>query len=120
MQKSTLIASIIALLVFSTSALAHSPVKETSPPDEAVLTSVPEMLHLTFAAPARVMKVTMTHTKAENVHETRIEIPTRDMVEEMHLTPEFMGAGTYLVQWRALGEDGHVLTGEFGFEVTGE
>lgn len=112
--------AVLTTLMIATTAFAHSPVKETSPANGAVLETVPEMLHMTFAAPARVMKVTMTHSKNDASHESRLEIPTRDMVEEIHLTPEFMGSGNYLVEWRALGEDGHVLKGTFSFDVAGE
>lgn len=106
--------------IWAGTALAHSPVKTTSPSNEEVLTSEPEMLHMIFAAPARVMKVVMIHSTADASHETRLEIPSRDFVTELHLTPEFSGAGDYAVQWRALGEDGHVLKGEFSFEISGD
>lgn len=119
-MKTTFVSTCLLSLAVTGSALAHSPVKETSPANEAVLEAVPDMLHMTFAAPARVMKVTMTHSKGDATHESRLEIPTRDTVEEIHLTPEFMGSGNYLVEWRALGGDGHVLKGTFSFQVTGE
>ena len=30
-----------------------------------------------------------------------------------------LGAGQYTVAWRAMGQDGHVVRGDFGFEVAG-
>lgn len=31
-----------------------------------------------------------------------------------------LGAGAYTVQWRVIAQDGHVMRGNFGFEVKGE
>ena len=95
------------------------PMKSTSPANEAELNAVPEMLHLNFAKPARVLKVVMTHSANDESHEVRLELPTKDAVQEMHLTPEFEGAGTYKIEWRALGLDGHVIKGDFTFDVAG-
>lgn len=116
--KSALIATTV-LILSTTLAFAHSDMKTTSPKNQAKLDAAPEMLHLTFSAPARVMKVVMTHTTADGANEMRLEVPSRELVDEVHLTPEFPGAGAYRVEWRALGEDGHVMTGEFSFDVGG-
>lgn len=110
---------ILAAMLSATLAFAHSEMETTSPENQAKLDVAPEMLHLTFSAPARVMKVVMTHTTADGANEMRLEIPSRELVDEVHLTPEFPGAGAYRVEWRALGEDGHVMTGEFSFDVGG-
>lgn len=110
----------LALIAATSFSLAHSPMKSTSPVNEANLNAEPEMLHLNFAKPARVLKVVMTHTTADASHEMRIKLPTKDAVKEMHLTPEFMGAGAYKVEWRALGQDGHVIKGAFSFDVAND
>jgi len=34
--------------------------------------------------------------------------------------PHAIGSGTYTVAWRGIGDDGHVVRGEFGFEVTAQ
>ncbi|KPB00641.1 copper resistance CopC family protein [Ahrensia marina] len=119
MKIKTILLGGLTVLFSTFASLAHSPMKSTSPENEAMLDAEPEMLHLNFAKPARVLKVVMTHSTADASHETRVEIPTKDAVEEMHLTPEFMGEGTYKVEWRALGEDGHVIKGDFTFDVAG-
>lgn len=106
------------ILVFVTSiGWAHPPVNSTSPDHNAVLNKVPANVTMTFAAPARVMKIVIVRTNGDTVQETRVEVPTRDMVTEIELTPEMEGVGTYTIQWRALGDDGHVLDGEWTFEV---
>jgi methionine-rich copper-binding protein CopC len=37
----------------------------------------------------------------------------------VHMTPP-LPAGTYVVQWRCIADDGHVMRGDFTFQVTGE
>lgn len=115
MKKLTFALTIALLLTGH--ALAHSPLKSTSPANEAVLNDVPDMLHFTFEKPARVVKVVMTHTHGDASHEVKLELPNKDLADELHLTPEFMGKGNYLIEWRALSEDGHALKGDFSFKV---
>jgi len=98
-------------------ALAHTPSESTHPVDGATLEAVPEMLHVKFAEPTRVVKVVLTHTGPEGTHETRLAPPSKEPTEMLHLTPELPGTGEYALTWRALGADGHVVTGSFTFRV---
>lgn len=79
---------------------------------------MPASINLTFAKAARVTKVTLTHTIGDASHVDRLELPSKKFITEMELTPEPRGAGDYKVDWRALGEDGHVLKGSFSFTIT--
>ena len=107
---------VASLSLLATAAVAHSPVESTRPSDGATLASAPEELLVTFARPARVVKMVMTHTGAGGASETRLELP-KAFVTDLRLTPELPGTGDYEVLWRAMGEDGHVLEGTFAFEV---
>lgn len=98
--------------------LAHSPLKTTSPAADEVLAKVPEHINLIFAKPARVTKVTLTHTNGDRTHSDRLQLPSKKFITEMALTFEPRGIGDYKVDWRALGEDGHALKGSFGFRVS--
>ena len=118
MKRLTL--ALTAAFLLAGNALAHSPLKSTSPANEAVLNDVPNMLHFTFEKPARVVKVVMTHTHGNASHEVKLELPNKGMADELHLTPNFMGEGNYLIEWRALSEDGHSLKGNFSFKVEGD
>lgn len=117
MKKLTL--ALTTIFFLTSHAMAHSPVKSTSPENNAVLNEVPEMLHLTFSKPARIVKVVMTHTNGDASHEMKLELPSKELADEVHLTPEFMGVGEYVVDWRALSEDGHTIKGNFSFMVEG-
>lgn len=108
-----------ALLLYTTTAFAHSTLRSTVPADGQVLDSVPATVDIGFAEPARLMKVEMTHTTGDVSETIRVAIPTREPVNDIALSPALAGAGDYSVNWRALSEDGHVITGTFSFSVTG-
>jgi len=107
----------LLLVMCSPFVLAHTPSESTHPADGATLETVPEMLHVTFAEPTRVVKIVLIHTGPGGTHETRLEPPSKEPSETLHLTPELPGAGEYALTWRALGADGHVVTGSFTFRV---
>lgn len=110
------------LLALPGAALAHSPVNTSVPVDGAELSDVPEVLTLTLAEPGRFMKVEVTHTTADGSasHVTELDISTRATTDEMEFAPPAMGNGTYLVEWRVLGDDGHAMDGTVTYTVTSE
>lgn len=104
----------------ATPGLAHAEKSGTVPPDGARLTSAPERLELRFSDPARLMKVDIVRERGGRSDDIGVAIPTRAKIETITLTPDLDGAGLYRVRWRALGADGHVMTGGFSFSVAGE
>lgn len=117
--------SLLALaftLALTGASFAHSPVETSSPADGEILTAVPETLVLNFENPARVLRVEVTHTTvdASASHASDLDIPSRDLTETISLMPPSLGAGSYLVEWRALGEDGHAMDGTFTYNVTAQ
>jgi len=114
--------AIIMLLTLS-SAFAHSPVDQSSPKDAAVLNEAPKTIRLSFKQPTRVLKVTLLHPQDAPQQTTKLTIPTRDPVTNIVMDIDPSGAallpGPYRVEWRALGSDGHVITGTFGFTLKG-
>ena len=101
----------------SQAALAHSPLKSTSPQNNAELTVIPEGITMTFGKPARITKVTLTHTAGENSHADKLKLPSKKFETNFELMAEFRGKGAYKVDWRALSKDGHALKGSFSFTV---
>ncbi|MEQ8658833.1 MAG: copper resistance protein CopC [Hyphomicrobiales bacterium] len=103
-------------------ALAHSPVNSSNPADGATVQAVPETLTLMLAEPGRFMKVEVTHTTVDgsSTHMMELEIPSRDITEMMEFPAPDMGAGSYHVEWRVLGEDGHAIDGTVTYNVAPE
>ncbi len=111
--------NLIMMVVFSavlySQAVAHTDLKMTIPNNEAILDEVPETVSIYV-----VKKIWLT--KAEMQHETDdvIELDIskyKGFEKEFRLPIEPMGTGIYSISWRALGQDGHPIQGEFMFTV---
>ena len=118
-MKKFILSALIGMFM-SGVAFAHSPLKATMPADGETVSGNPEMLHIIFAKPVRIIKVTLTHTMGEMTHEEKLELPSKQFEKEMLFQPEFKGPGDYTINWRALGKDGHAIKGSFKFKVVAE
>ena len=108
-------ALLIALLFVAGQASAHSKVNSTSPGNGEVIASVPEVVEMQFGNKLRLVKVEMTHEDHPTVE---LDISEYKSFEDSFSIPmNKMGSGTYKLEWRGLGVDGHALSGEFTFEV---
>ncbi len=116
MKKTIIAFALTILLPFS--AMAHSPLKSTSPADKAELKSIPPGITMIFGKAARITKVTLTHASGDNSHTDKLDLPSKKFEEKFELMPQFRGNGSYKVDWRALSKDGHPLKGSFSFSVT--
>ncbi|MBO9441817.1 copper resistance protein CopC [Phaeobacter italicus] len=96
-------------------ALAHSPLRTTTPADGAVLAEVPQVLELQFGKDIRLTRITSTHVGA---HSKQLDLSAEaGFVRSYALPFEGMGAGDYVIEWRGLGDDGHPQSGSFAFRV---
>ena len=103
------------LLVGAGLAAAHSKMDETMPADGATLDVVPQELVLRFEQAIRLVTVKIIHA---DEHSEPLKLDEQaGFGTEFKLPMTSMGTGRYEVEWRGLGEDGHVMTGRFGFDV---
>lgn len=112
-----LMLGLLAALMIPAVAWAHSPLKSTQPADKAKLAELPAGISMVFGKPARLTKVTLSHTSGDETSDQRLKLPSKKFQKTFQLTPSFEGVGTYEVNWRALSEDGHALKGAFSFTV---
>lgn len=107
----------LGTLLPMTAANAHTDLVNTTPvSDSDVLASEP-VISLTFAEPVLVDGAAIVVLNSAG---DTLDTPTPTLAGAtisipwpVDLTP-----GQVTVQWRATGQDGHVLTGEFGFNYT--
>ncbi len=107
----------LGTLLPMTAANAHTDLVNTTPvADSDVLASEP-IISLTFAEPVLVdgAAIVVLNSAGDtlNTPTPTLEGATISIPWPVDLTP-----GQVTVQWRATGQDGHVLTGEFGFNYT--
>lgn len=109
-----IVALVLALGWFG-AAWAHSPVEMTAPRDGEMVAEAPTEIALRFGAPVRLAKVTATHAGGA---EADLDLSgAKTFATDFSLPCELVGSGVFSVTWRALAQDGHVMTGEFRFEV---
>ena len=112
-MRQILLAGLIGL--YTTASLAHSPLQSTNPLDQSTVVAVPDELILTFRGAIRLTRVTVAIDEGD--------LLTLDLAGQTSFATDYsfvfpdQGAGTYLVVWRGLGDDGHAQTGEFTFTV---
>lgn len=112
-MKTILLAGIIG--ISATAAIAHSPLKATSPADGSKLEQTPAELSFDFKGKIRLTRVTV-----RVADDTDIDLDLsahKKFTLDYALPIEDMGSGVYEVEWRGLGTDGHAQKGVFNFTV---
>jgi copper transport protein len=109
-------AMIVTILAFGAAqaALAHTELAESVPADGAVVAAAPEEVQLRFSAAVRLtaLAVQMDGTRKQSLGPLPAET-----AERFEVALPALDEGHYVVSWRALSEDTHVMSGEFMFVI---
>lgn len=116
-MKKTVLFLFSLLFLFSSSVSAHTGLESSSPEDGATITEPLQDIVLTF------------ETVIENGSSFTLSSESGDVaVENLAVTDNVLSGtaaaplenGAYTVDWRIIGEDGHLIEGTFGFTVSVE
>jgi methionine-rich copper-binding protein CopC len=116
MMKSTSLACAVALMSWSALTCAHTHLVKSVPADGStvVAAATPAKFILTFAGPA---KLTVLSLQKDSEPAKKISpLPTAPAAEISIPAPQ-LSAGKYVLTWRAVGDDGHVMPGKVTFTV---
>lgn len=109
------LASALLLGVIALAAHAHTPLVSSEPAAGATVSAPVQRLKLTFGGDVRLTAVTLTNTAAAKF---AVEEPPATVAKQFDLAVrDRLDAGAYVVEWRAVGADTHVVSGEIRFEV---
>jgi copper resistance protein C len=112
------IASLAAVgLLATTYAFAHTHLAKSDPADGSVLTKAPERIALQFEHPVRVTEFTIQ--KGTEKSEKLLTSLPEAASDKISATAPKLAAGQYVVNWRAVSSDGHVMSGKVRFTVSG-
>lgn len=113
MKQLALFTMVAAL--FSISAHAHSHLAKSNPADGSVIAAAPATLALEFSHPVRVTALTIQKAdgKSEPLSPVPQEAATKVSVPSPKLSP-----GKYVVSWRAVSSDNHVMSGKIQFTIS--
>jgi methionine-rich copper-binding protein CopC len=103
-----------ASLLFLAAATAHAHAHLTSSdPGEGSTGKSPGQIVLTFSEPARLTALSLQRKDAET---RKLALPTTTAAR--HTIPlSNLAPGSYTLEWRALGGDGHITSGAVHFTV---
>jgi methionine-rich copper-binding protein CopC len=108
------VAGALLLLGCSALALAHTHLVKAIPADGGTLTTSPAKFVLTFAEPVKMTALSL-QKDAEPAKKIG-PLPTAPAAEIAVLAPQ-LAAGKYVLSWRAVGDDGHVMPGKLTFTM---
>ena len=121
------------LIILPMAANAHSPLSSSSPQDGEILDTPPVEIVMDFKSPAKLIKVELKKSKSNQENGFLGGLFDRDDGEPIPIGEGFLMSmskrqiipmpslkvGHYLLSWRAMGEDGHVIKGAVNFKVGG-
>jgi methionine-rich copper-binding protein CopC len=112
-MKKILLAGLV--LAWTSAAVAHSPLTSTTPEHEAIMAEAPNEIRLNFGKDIRLTRLSVTHADEKTF---KLDLSGHNGFTKLYLVPfQGMGIGSYLIEWRGLGEDGHALNGTFSFTI---
>ncbi len=108
-----------AMVLGTPAAYAHAEIEATSPVDEAVLGAAPHQVELRFSEGVILPQRSIQLLDA-NGHPVGIGAPAHPAGRGELVTatlPPVLPQGTYVVAWRVVSDDAHVVSGAFEFSV---
>ena len=105
--------AIAACCLLSGTAVSHTQLSGSTPADAATLDVAPTEVELSFSEAVRLTAVTI----ASGGDKTSLDIELADPATEFAVALPELGPGEYVVEWRALSQDTHVVTGEIRFSI---
>ena len=105
--------TIAACLLATATAHSHTQLSGSNPADQAVLDAAPTAIHLSFSEAVRLTAVTIV----SGDESTALTVNVADSAKEFDVELPKLAAGEYVVEWRALSEDTHVVTGTIRFSI---
>lgn len=107
-------AGLILTLLWSAGAGAHAHLQDSSPADGSHLAAAPGELVLAFSEAARLTALGIARAGGEQQKLT----PPQESRQRIRVPLPKLAPGDYLITWRALGSDGHLVPGQIRFTVT--
>lgn len=104
------------LLCFAAAAAqAHAHLKQATPPDGSIVKAAPTAIVLRFSEAARLTAAWIQREggRREKLH----SLPEKPASQISVALPPLM-PGRYVLSWRVMGDDGHILPGQMHFTVS--
>ena len=111
----TLAAAAFATLVRAGPAFAHTSIKTANIENGAVLAEAPTVFEFSFGGTIGLAGLEL-QTLGEETSGITLDAP-RGMQKDFSIDLPVLAAGEYVLKWRAVAKDGHVMKGEVAFTI---
>ncbi len=111
------IAAAAAVLLLAAPAFAHTTIVSSNIKDGAELTTAPDTFDFSFGS-----DVGLAGLELETLAGTSVEIAferPRQMGKDFSVPLPALAPEQYILKWRAVAKDGHVMKGQIDFMITG-
>jgi methionine-rich copper-binding protein CopC len=103
------------LAATSPAAFAHTHIRATSIADNAVVAQSPANFTVAFTEPAAIANLTLTTTADAPV--ALSYQPPQGFATSYQIPMPHLDAGAYVISWRMIARDGHVMNGVVHFSI---
>ncbi len=111
----SLVLALIAIILFPTTALAHTELEHTFPADKEVVSKSLKEIRLTFEGNLEALStLTIVDEAGKQIEPTSIDASGKELTATLG---DELTNGDYKVNWKIAGTDGHVLEGHYLFTV---
>lgn len=114
-MKIVLVSISVALLAGVSSVQAHPHLLKANPAEGSAVASAPSAVVLTFSEAARLTAAWIK--KGAEAQQKLAPLPEKPAAEVTLAIPK-LTPGTYVVSWRAVSDDGHVMPGQLHFTIS--
>jgi methionine-rich copper-binding protein CopC len=104
----------LGLLAWGAAAFAHTHLTKSVPANDSTVTVSPPKFVLTFAEPARLTALSI---QKDSAPADKLAPLPATAAAEISVTAPQLAAGKYVLTWRAVSDDGHVMPGKISFTV---
>ena len=111
-SRAVLVAVLLGLV--ATAAVAHARLQKTIPANDSVVNAAPASVMLSFSEAARL---TACWLQKENGPKDKISGLSTTPAQQISVPLPRLEPGTYVLSWRVMGDDSHVLPGQIRFTV---
>jgi methionine-rich copper-binding protein CopC len=118
MRKSCLYPLLLSLSLLSDQSMAHAILVKAEPDKEATLQNAPKEVHLVFndSVGEEFLALAVVDEQGKRVDDHDAKL---DLTNHAHLRASVTGMnpGRYMVRYRVLSADGHVVSGKYFFTI---
>ncbi len=96
-------------------AFAHAHLEKSTPADKSSAVA-PKMVMLEFEEPVKVTSITVQKVAVKDAK--KLGPLPKEPVAMIHVDAPKLDPGAYVIKWRAVGDDSHIVSGTVHFTVT--